>query len=419
MLNHKNTNYNSLPGSLEKGGAGDESTDEISKREARRLATIVGSFNIMILILFYLFVEYPEQVFALKQDVQYVFYLNVTIMMVVGFGYLMTFMRDYGLSAVGFTFLITTICIPWAVLSGRFFASVANNGSDGYPGVLDGHNETQAWGKVELNVNSLLQGNFAAATVLISFGALIGKITPSQTALLAILEVPFYSFNKEVLCIGQIGTLDMGGTIFIHLFGAYFGLAAAWVLGPPKGNSGDNAEPSKVSDVFSLLGTVMLWVYWPSFNGATAPIGQNQQLLTTVNTVMSLCASCLTTFVVSALINGRISTVDIQNATLAGGVAVGAASNLHITPFFALLIGTSAAIVSVVGFNKIQSKLEHGLNLHDSCGVHNLHGMPAIVGSVSNFIPLHITSLIPPQQDLTKTIYFFSFFVHAHNFRLL
>ena len=401
MLNHKNTNYNSLPGSLEKGGAGDESTDEISKREARRLATIVGSFNIMILILFYLFVEYPEQVFALKQDVQYVFYLNVTIMMVVGFGYLMTFMRDYGLSAVGFTFLITTICIPWAVLSGRFFASVANNGSDGYPGVLDGHNETQAWGKVELNVNSLLQGNFAAATVLISFGA------------------PFYSFNKEVLCIGQIGTLDMGGTIFIHLFGAYFGLAAAWVLGPPKGNSGDNAEPSKVSDVFSLLGTVMLWVYWPSFNGATAPIGQNQQLLTTVNTVMSLCASCLTTFVVSALINGRISTVDIQNATLAGGVAVGAASNLHITPFFALLIGTSAAIVSVVGFNKIQSKLEHGLNLHDSCGVHNLHGMPAIVGSVSNFIPLHITSLIPPQQDLTKTIYFFSFFVHAHNFRLL
>ena len=68
---------------------------------------------------------------------------------------------------------------------------------------------------------------------------------------------------------------------------------------------------------------------------------------------------------------------------MAGGVAVGAASNLHITPFFSLLIGTLAAIVSVIGFNKLQSKLEDGINLHDSCGVHNLHGMPAILGSVS------------------------------------
>ena len=59
--------------------------------------------------MFYLFVEYPEQVFELKEDVQYVFYLNVTIMMLVGFGYLMTFMRDYGLGAVGFTFLIIVL----------------------------------------------------------------------------------------------------------------------------------------------------------------------------------------------------------------------------------------------------------------------------------------------------------------------
>ncbi len=64
-------------------------------------------------------------------------------------------------------------------------------------------------------------------------------------------------------------------------------------------------------------------------------------------------------------------------------MAVGASSNLAITPFFALLVGVVAALVSTFGFNRLQPVVERRLGVHDSCGVHNLHGMPALVGSLA------------------------------------
>jgi len=153
-------------------------------------------------------------------------------------------------------------------------------------------------------------------------------------------------------------------------------------LGVPK------SAPSMgtVPDIFSLVGTLFLWIYWPSFVSGAAVPDSRQQQQAIVNTILALSASTIITFVWSSLLgkDGRFRPVDIQNATLAGGVAIGASANLDLGPLAAVIIGLVAGSVSAFGFNVIQPYLENTWGLHDSCGIHNLHAMPSVVGAIAS-----------------------------------
>ena len=174
----------------------------------------------------------------------YNMFIGVLIMMFVGFGYLMTFLKWYGLGAVGLTMLVTAIGLQWAMFTESFFDQAMNS--------------ARSWHEVPINMYALLNALYAVSAVLITFGGLIGKVSPYQLVIVTIIELACHSVNYKVL-MGSLNLQDMGGTYVDHMFGAYFGLTVAWVLGKPK------SEPSMgtVPDVFSLVGTVFLWIYWP------------------------------------------------------------------------------------------------------------------------------------------------------------
>jgi len=305
---------------------------------------------------------------------EYNMYVGVALMMLVGFGYLMTFLRFYGLGAVGLTMIISCLGAELALLI--------------EPLIMHGLQTP-----VQITIMALMRANFAVAAILISFGGLIGKVSPRQLLVLVTVEVICYSFNKWLLT-HQLKVVDCGGTIIIHMFGAYFGLAAAYMLGVPKNT--EKEKPSTASDVFSLIGTAFLWLYWPSFVAGELPVGSNEMVLAQTQTVLALLGSTVATFACSPFFGkARLRPVDIQNATLAGGVAIGAIANLKITPVGALGVGTLAGLVSSLGFGHIQPVLLNRFGLHDTCGIHNLHGMPSVLGGFLSILCAGVLNMQP------------------------
>ena len=72
--------------------------------------------------------------------------------------------------------------------------------------------------------------------------------------------------------------------------------------------------------------------------------------------IHSLMASTAMTFVISGLMgHKKFAPEDIQNAVLAGGVAVGATADMLLQPYGAVTAGTIAGALSCLGY-----KVGHG-----------------------------------------------------------
>merc|ERR1712142_1290342 len=332
--------------------------------------------QIVFIVLFGVFVEYDpnhtgpinatiadDQATSNVEDAElYPMFQDVHVMMLIGFGFLMTFLKRHGFGSVGFNFLLTVYVIQWALLVNGWFAGIGGDG-----------------GKIQLSLHSFLHADFAVAAILISFGAVLGVTSPTQLLVMATLEVVFY--NVSIYVTNGFKLSDVGGSVVIHMFGAYFGLAASFVLGKFSPSKGEKEGSVYHSDIFAMIGTLFLWLFWPSFNAG--PATGNDRHRAIINTIMSLSACTSTTFAMSSLLSkeNKFDMVHIQNAAIAGGVAMGASADFIVQPYGALLIGTVAGILSVVGYVYIQPALERAIGLHDTCGVHNLHGMPGILGA--------------------------------------
>nr|XP_022327191.1 ammonium transporter Rh type A-like [Crassostrea virginica] len=339
-----------------------------------RLIVPLTIVQIVFLIIFGLKIEYHETAKAVDTvkpstaSGLYPMFQDVHVMIYIGFGFLMTFLKRYGYSAVSFNLLLAAFCAQWAII---VRAAISGN-----------------WG---VGVMEMLTADFAAATILISFGAVLGKTGPLQLLIMAFIEVVLAQVNEHI-GLHYLHTADVGESMFIHAFGAYFGLAVARVLYDEEVEKSRKEGAVYHSDLFAMIGTIFLWLYWPSFNGGA--VEGDQQHRAFINTYLSLLACTVTSFIVSSLVDkrGRFDMVHIQNATLAGGVAVGTSAHMPIQPWGAMLLGTIAGLISVLGYKYLTPAMSSKLKLHDTCGVHNLHGMPGVLAAIGGAVAAAMSS---------------------------
>ena len=299
----------------------------------------------------------PENEFMYEKSI------DVMVMLLIGFGFLMVFVKKYGYTSVTATFLLVALSLPLYMLLRPYL-----------------------WGSAaDLSITSismLLFAEFAAASLLIAIGGPLGRINTSQYLLIGSIFTPIYALNEWILLSGAIipagAFLDTAGSITIHAFGAYFAFGLIIMLTTKKDRE-IKVETSRNSNQFMLLGSAALWVFWPSFCSALAPVDKIPLVAT--NTILALCGAALATYALSTIIRGKIDVCDIANASLAGGVAIGS-SVANVTPGWSMIIGLAAGAISVIGFTVIQPRLQKLTGGVDTCGVHNLHGMPGVFGGL-------------------------------------
>lgn len=105
---------------------------------------------------------------------------DMALIVLVGFGVIMTYLRSHRWSSVGFTLLVTALTIEYYILWGFLWESVAARNFTRY---------------VTFGENMIVKGLYSATAVLVSYGAFLGRVGPFELFVTVLLQIIGYSCN--------------------------------------------------------------------------------------------------------------------------------------------------------------------------------------------------------------------------------
>lgn len=310
------------------------------------------------------------------------------IMVFVGFGLLYTFLKHHSWSSVAVSLFMGVSSVEF----GLFCLFLWKNC----------FKKEVEWSKMKINFESFIYADFNAATVLVTLGAIIGKLSIPQYFITMILETFFGTLNFY-LCEEKLGAVDIGGSMYIFEFGALFALGMLFVLFRKNEETQQiMTTPHKGSNYFSnivvFIGALIIWAFFPSFNTVLLKyhnnystkrntelnnefINDNQIYRGEINTYLSILGSVIGSFVTSPLLHeGKFNIEQIINAIFSGGVIIASFSHICAHYWAALLIGSLAGAITIIFHHFLKPLFVNKFKFFDSAGVIFVFGVPGILG---------------------------------------
>ncbi|NKQ41570.1 MAG: ammonium transporter [Sulfurovum sp.] len=220
------------------------------------------------------------------------------------------------------------------------------------------------------------QGTFAAITVAIASGSVIGRMKFSTWMIIVVLwGLLVYAPIVHMVWGGGFlmgdGTLDFAGGTVVHMNGGLAGLVLAILVGK---RAGYNKIPMKpYSILLTAVGAALLWFGWYGFNGGSA-FGANAIAgLAVMTTTIATAVAGVTWMLLEWFIYKKPTLLGIASGIIAGLVSITPAAGF-VGVGGAFILGIIGAIIAFFGVVSLKKKLGYDDSL-DAFGIHFLAGL--------------------------------------------
>jgi Amt family ammonium transporter len=244
--------------------------------------------------------------------------------------------------------------------------------------MLDGIKWTDLSGSYPTYVFIAFQGTFAAITVAIASGSVIGRMKFSTWMVIVVLwgllvyaPITHMVWGGDGAYLFDAGALDFAGGTVVHMNGGLAGLVLAILIGRRAGYPKTAMKPYSI--LLTAVGAALLWFGWYGFNGGSA-FGANAIAgLAVMTTTVATAAAAVTWMLLEWFIFKKPTLLGIASGIIAGLVAITPAAGF-VSVGGAFIVGIVGSIIAFFGVVTLKKKLGYDDSL-DAFGIHFLAGL--------------------------------------------
>jgi Amt family ammonium transporter len=222
------------------------------------------------------------------------------------------------------------------------------------------------------------QGTFAAITVAIASGSVIGRMKFSTwMVIVALWGVIVYApvahmvWGGDGALLFDAGALDFAGGTVVHMNGGLAGLVLAVLVGKRTGYPKIAMKPFSI--ILTAVGAALLWFGWYGFNAGSA-FGANAIAgLALLTTTVATAAAGLVWVLLEWVIYKKPTLLGLASGIVAGLVAITPAAGF-VSVGGAFIVGIGGSLIGFFGVVVLKKKLGYDDSL-DAFGIHFLAGL--------------------------------------------